>query len=177
MSTPSTPSTDLTSHPPRPSPRDGQRVLALAQHLGAPRAARTFLSACLQDLGVPGKLRADIQTVVTELVTNAVTHGATASEQLLVPADPASPTGPLPQIVVRFGPVHHTLLLVEVEDACPAPPRPSAPHALDESGRGLLMVQALTSQWGWYKAPTGARKKADTAQGKVVWATFDIAVT
>lgn len=58
-------------------------------------------------------------------------------------------------------------LLIEVWDADPRPPEPKALDAdgtppLDEGGRGLFLVAALSKRWGWYPV----REQG----GKVVWA-------
>lgn len=42
-------------------------------------------------------------------------------------------------------------------------PRPRDPGTDDEDGRGLLLVQAMSSRTGWYPADDGT-------PGKVVWA-------
>ncbi|GHH33718.1 hypothetical protein GCM10018773_04750 [Streptomyces candidus] len=53
------------------------------------------------------------------------------------------------------------VLRVEVADDCPALPRPSRTvKALAESGRGLLLVDAVTDDWGVEPLPGG---------GKTVW--------
>ena len=41
-------------------------------------------------------------------------------------------------------------------------PEPAEPGLADESGRGLMLVDALTERWGWELASSG--------RGKVVWA-------
>lgn len=38
---------------------------------------------------------------------------------------------------------------VRVWDRSPVEPVPGAPGALDEHGRGLLIVQSLSEDWGW----------------------------
>ncbi|WP_433547829.1 ATP-binding protein [Streptomyces sp. CA-294286] len=53
------------------------------------------------------------------------------------------------------------VLRVEVADDCPALPRPSRTvRALAEGGRGLLLVDAVTDDWGVEPLPGG---------GKTVW--------
>ena len=64
-------------------------------------------------------------------------------------------------------------VLIEVWDGNPAPPlQGSGPVGQDsESGRGLLMVQQISRQWGYYYP---AAEPAEAALGeppvKVVWA-------
>ncbi len=60
-----------------------------------------------------------------------------------------------------------TRVLVEVWDADPQPPSPKdlAEDGLDEGGRGLFLVAALSTRWDWY--PT------QDPPGKVVWCELD----
>ncbi|KDA41085.1 MULTISPECIES: ATP-binding protein [Frankia] len=51
-------------------------------------------------------------------------------------------------------------VLVEVWDGSAAGPRLTSPDVFSEDGRGLLMVDALCTQWSWYRVRSG---------GKVVW--------
>jgi len=82
----------------------------------------------------------DAQIVVSELVTNALVHGA----------------GP---VTVRLR-ANTESLLIEVSDALAAPPEPRH-HAADaEGGHGLEIVSALCDSWGCYP----------DSGGKVVWA-------
>ncbi|WP_236701556.1 MULTISPECIES: ATP-binding protein [Frankia] len=52
-------------------------------------------------------------------------------------------------------------VLVEVWDSSEVGPQLTSPDAFDEHGRGLTLVDALSTRWGWFRARTG---------GKVVWA-------
>lgn len=79
--------------------------------------------------------------LTSELVTNAVEHGAELVE-LLVASISAG---------VR----------VDVVDGRPGPPRSSLPEAASERGRGLLIVDALATDWGIDLLPEGG--------GKSVW--------
>src|SRR5262249_21138857 len=98
-------------------------------------------------------LTEDAELVVSELATNAVTAA---------------------QAIESIHPVRLCLLsdnsrtVIMMGDASPHPPRRIEPAATEtESGRGLLLVEALSSNWGWYI--TG---KAGTT--KVVWAEFHV---
>jgi hypothetical protein len=53
--------------------------------------------------------------------------------------------------------------LIMVGDPSPHPPRRIDPDGDTEGGRGLLLVDALSSNWGWYV--TDQQRTA-----KVVWA-------
>ena len=81
--------------------------------------------------------------LVSELVTNAVLHAK---------ADRA----PIALILESHG----GWLRIEVHDADPRWLQPRCPGVLDESGFGLLLVDALASKWG----------VDETATGKTVWA-------
>jgi hypothetical protein len=71
----------------------------------------------------------DLALVVTELVSNAVRHAG--GDVLLVIED--------------IGGARR----VEVWDTCSTPPRMRADCPEAESGRGLLLVDTLSTAWGW----------------------------
>ncbi|MFI7013726.1 ATP-binding protein [Streptomyces sp. NPDC050164] len=90
----------------------------------------------------------DTTLVITELTANAATHAAPGT------------TGP-PEIRLGFllNPTH---LLVTVSDPDDHPPvYAPAGSALQEHGRGLCIVEALSEEWGWTPCPPA---------GKTVWA-------
>jgi hypothetical protein len=85
--------------------------------------------------------------LVSELVTNAI--------QISRLADPDAP--------VRLWLVSDRVqVVIFVWDASPLPPLPGEVGENAESGRGLLIVQAVNARWGW-DFPPGMG-------GKVVWA-------
>ena len=88
--------------------------------------------------------------LVSELVTNAVMH-----------ARPDA-AGIVPGTVLRLE-YGDGWLRIEVHDTSPNHPRPRIPDWLDESGFGLMLVDALAAKWGVQQ----------TAQGKAVWAELD----
>ena len=57
--------------------------------------------------------------------------------------------------------------MILVWDPSPQPPAPADPGQDAEDGRGLLLVQALSLQWGWYFPASGS---PGGHAGKVVWA-------
>ncbi|MGH3068309.1 MAG: ATP-binding protein [Streptosporangiaceae bacterium] len=62
-------------------------------------------------------------------------------------------------------------VLVEIWDGSMAPPMPGQTGLDGETGRGLLMVEAVSSRWGYYfpaRQPSGTAPEARAA--KVVWA-------
>jgi anti-sigma regulatory factor (Ser/Thr protein kinase) len=93
------------------------------------------------------RMRDDVTLCVSELVTNAVA------------ASCALNGGPWP---LRFSLASDGAeLLICVADMNPEPPvRADAADSDAIDGRGLLIVEALSEQWGFYRA----------GSGKVVWA-------
>jgi anti-sigma regulatory factor (Ser/Thr protein kinase) len=90
---------------------------------------RAWLRGLLAD--EPPDLLVDVELVATELVTNAYEH-----------------TGHL--LAVRISrPVDRPVLRVEVDDGAPdRPPRPGASSRSGFRGRGLLMVEGISKEWG-----------------------------
>ena len=120
--------------------------LTLGHEAEAPSMARNLVGdACLAwglpELLHPGRL------VMSELVTNAHEHAP----------------GEIAVVVSRRGLMIH----LSVADRSAAPPRllklarPRRGRPLDERGRGLHVVAAMSVTWGWLPTRTG----------KVVWAT------
>lgn len=117
------------------------RELVLPADATAPGRARLFLRAATQEWGIDDDLAQDAAMVITELVANAVDHAR--SESTL-------------SVGVKRG-----TLCVAVRDARPCPvPRPAPIDPTAPRGRGLQMVDALTSAWG----------VTLHADGKTVWA-------
>ena len=56
-------------------------------------------------------------------------------------------------------------LAIAVHDYCASAPEPGNPGDDDENGRGLLLVEAVSSRSGWYPFEDGT-------PGKVVWAVL-----
>ncbi len=126
----------------RRRPRDTRsRKLVLPADATAPARARTFLRAATHDWGIGDDLAQDAAMVITELVANAVDHAG--SESTL-------------SVGVKRGD-----LCLAVRDTRPGPlPRPAPIDPTAPRGRGLQMVDALTSAWG----------VTLHADGKTVWA-------
>jgi len=130
---------------------------------GPVHLAREFTVATLHRWGLTGRCE-DITIVVSEMLTNALRHGRPGNGEV---------PGRLPIRVGLYtglcaGPstglcAAGPWVLCAVADPCRAVPVPRAPSSLDETGRGLHIISALSDEWG-YTAPDNA--------GKVVWATF-----
>jgi anti-sigma regulatory factor (Ser/Thr protein kinase) len=96
----------------------------------------------------------DTTLVITELAANAATHAAPGT---------AGTTGAPGAPEIRLGfLLDPTYLLVTVSDPDDHPPvyTPTG-SALEEHGRGLCIVDALSEEWGWTPCPPA---------GKTVWA-------
>jgi hypothetical protein len=125
-------------------------TLILGALADAVPAARTHLRQLLSGWG-RAELSPDVGVVVSELVTNAV---AASTERRLAAAP----------VLMWLGSDWHCLLLA-VADASPRPPVRLNLGPDVEGGRGLALVEALSSRWGWHPAGvTGLRK--------VVWAEW-----
>ncbi len=88
---------------------------------------RSVVRAGLSRWELP-ELIADAELLVTELVTNALRHGRG-------------------DVGVRLSFINGHLR-IEVCDDSPEVPEPRAAASLDESGRGLFLVQAVADDWG-----------------------------
>lgn len=104
---------------------------------GSPARARSWLTQVLEDAGVSED---DIDTavlLVSELVTNAFVH--TDSARILVSAQ-----------LVDGG-----IRLVVHDDAAPADDWDASGEHLDERGRGLVIVQAISAEFQVDRHPFG----------------------
>lgn len=133
------------------APRDATRArrLRLAAQPSAVPWARRLLSQTLGDWDL-AELSETALLLASELVTNAVKAAACPAA-----GDGAGGRRPI-GFTMRFT---GTCLLLEVWDASPAQPVLREPDLAAESGRGLCLVEALSSRWG--------QRPADG--GKVVW--------
>lgn len=106
--------------------------------------ARDFVCLHLLGGGLP-HLQEDVRLVVSELVTNAITHART----------------PFTVALERSG----TSLLLTVRDLSTGVPVVSEADAMDGGGRGLGIVDLLSGAWG---------VTTDAVGSKSVWAEFDV---
>ena len=106
------------------------------------RAARDLVSRACLDWGCSSTV-GTATLVVSELVTNAMLHAGTD----------------LAVTVARCGP----RLRLAVRDANGRPPEPRRPDASQVTGRGMLLVAAVSEAWGVLPTSEG---------GKVVWAVL-----
>ena len=124
-------------------------VCPLSRGPQSARAARRLTRNTLRDWGL-AFLAEDAETIVGEFVANAVTHAAAGRAAQAGGGQPgAAPVPPHRRSdLCRSRPVG-------------LGPGPRAPASVEESGRGLQMVDALSDVWGW--SPVAGR-------GKAVWA-------
>jgi hypothetical protein len=115
------------------------------------RAARRLTRNTLRDWGL-AFLAEDAEAIVGEFVANAVTHAGAMAE--LTRKQAAENLGL--RLLRRTGEV-----ICAVLDPSDSAPVLKAPASVEESGRGLQMVDALSDVWGW--SPVAGR-------GKAVWA-------
>jgi anti-sigma regulatory factor (Ser/Thr protein kinase) len=104
-------------------------------------AARLFVRRVLTD--VPPEIRDAAELMTSELTTNCVRHAGTEFE---VTVDSREP-------------IH-----IAVSDTGAGDPQVLSPAPTDPSGRGLLIVSKLASDWGVIPA----------APGKTVWFTLEL---
>jgi hypothetical protein len=78
-----------------------------------------------------------------------------------------APESTEPVAVTLSATVEHGELRIRAWDPDPTPPPRDQPLPGDdaESGRGLFIVNALSSRWGWHPAPNG---------GKFVWSALSL---
>ena len=131
----------------RETPRT--KVIELDGDPDAPSRGRHAALAVLDSWGCEPDTREDLLLVVSELVTNAVIHGAE----------------PIRVTMVRS----RGRVRVEVTDgaAGASPHGNPRPPTNAETGRGLSVVTRLAVAWGWRASP---------GTGKTVWAELPVTV-
>lgn len=112
----------------------------LGAELGSVMRARRFVRETFSDWRVTRDVD-EALIVVSELVTNAITHAGSSCQ-------------------VRLS-MDETSVRVEVFDEGAGTPDPQPPSSTAEHGRGLHLIAALTAAWGIQQIPN---------DGKIVWA-------
>jgi anti-sigma regulatory factor (Ser/Thr protein kinase) len=113
--------------------------------------ARLHARQLVWEWGLNG-LAASTELLVSELVTNAVKATAGNDDQAA--------------ICLRLS-GDNARVLIEVWDADPHPPVPKdgTPDPQEEGGRGLFLVEALSTRWNWHRT--------QESPGKVVWCELE----
>ncbi|MCY0945654.1 ATP-binding protein [Streptomyces antarcticus] len=109
----------------------------------APSRARRDITLCLHTWGLD-HLVDDARLIVSELVTNAIRH---------------TRTGRIGVSVTRH-PDRVRIVVTDTSRTTPAPPNPD-PDA--EAGRGLQLIDQLSTGWGSERLTTGKRVWAELA--------------
>lgn len=115
--------------------------LPLPPHKVASRQAHRVLEWALRDWRVEGEPADNTRVVLSELVTNALSHSLDVFRL---------------ELVLRPGEI-----VVEVWDGADGMPYVGLPDGLSVTGRGMFLVDALSKEWG-------VRPEAEG--GKTVWA-------
>jgi CheY-like chemotaxis protein/anti-sigma regulatory factor (Ser/Thr protein kinase) len=119
------------------------RVLDAERDVSAGTQARALVRETLRDWGLVG-IDDDAELVVTELVNNAVIHGGSSFRLQLSRTSGA--------------------FRIEVVDGGDGTPEPQPQDTEAEGGRGIMLVDAMSSSWGVENVP----------RGKLVWAEIAI---
>ncbi|WP_158566729.1 ATP-binding protein [Actinomadura craniellae] len=135
-------------------PRELEATLDAAP--SAAGQARRLVVQALAEWGLSGACEA-MRLVVSELVTNSVT----ALEQ----AVPDGPSVVRLRLTADLGP-GGSLVTVQVWDQAPCLPVRQSPGAGEENGRGLLLVEAVSQEWGYYQP---AHPLTDEETGAKPW--------
>lgn len=123
---------------PRGGSGDRREVeLAFEAEVHSPQLARRFVRDQLRSWGLDENRAEIVQVLVSELVTNAVVH-AGSDGRVFVAHDAGC-------------------LRVEVSDRSMAPVQMVAYEPGATGGRGLVIVDALSDQWGVETGPDGKR--------------------
>jgi anti-sigma regulatory factor (Ser/Thr protein kinase) len=127
-----------TMAPPRPARRHGSRSrcrVRLATGPAAAAEARRRVRDTIASWQVPVDQDAAL-LLTSELVTNAVRHEAGQAVMLVVTCADGQ-------------------LRVDVHDTSRSLPAVADVPADAETGRGLLLVESLSDEWGFYRTPAG----------------------
>jgi anti-sigma regulatory factor (Ser/Thr protein kinase) len=132
--------------------------LPLGALVTATPCARLHTRAVVTEWGFSGLAEA-AELIVSELVTNAVRASTDRYGR------PKYDGAGLPVVVVRLG-SDGIRLLIEVWDGIAGAPVTEQAGPEDESGRGLVLVEAVCDRWSWQTVPGWP--------GKVVWAELQV---
>jgi anti-sigma regulatory factor (Ser/Thr protein kinase) len=127
-----------------------QDFLEFGALVSAVPCARLHARHVLWEWGL-ARLGESAELLVTELISNAVKAsrvvvGQASAVRLWLVSDRAR-------------------ILILVWDASPQPPVRADASGEAENGRGLMLVEAISEQWGWYCS--------DDSSGKFVWAILE----
>jgi hypothetical protein len=151
--------------PARPAQWPLQSRLELGALPGAVPCARLHARLVLTEWG-QAALADSVELIVSELMTNALR----ACSDPVTGGPGYDAEGRQPPLGLRLA-SDRQQVLVEVWDGATAPPVPGQVSPDGETGRGLLMVEAVSSRWGYYYPGRQPRSTVpDERAAKVVWA-------
>ncbi|MGW4647202.1 ATP-binding protein [Kitasatospora sp. NPDC004289] len=130
--------------------------LLLADTPNAVGWARRHTRDVLGRWQVPLDLIDSVLLVVSELATNAIRHPGAKQPERLTFAETAEA-----QTFALDLQLHGQAVVVQVADRDPRPPMLQHVGEEAEGGRGIFLVEHMSSRWGHYQSAGG---------GKVVWA-------
>jgi anti-sigma regulatory factor (Ser/Thr protein kinase) len=116
---------------------------------GAVPCARLHARQVLWEWGL-SQFSENAEMLVSELMTNAIQASLSAERTLPVRLRLSS---------------DQSRLLIQVQDTNRYPPAPAGRANDDEGGRGLLIVDAISTKWGW--------DTKEDLSGKTVWALIE----
>jgi hypothetical protein len=125
------------------------------------RRARRFARCVLEEQRISAERIGTAELLVSELVTNAVKTISRAS--LRTPRQPADEQ--LRLISLRVSLIARSVV-IEVRDSSDKPPVLQEQCLDSEEGRGLAVVESMSSQWSYFQLSSG---------GKVVWCELHVA--
>lgn len=140
-----------------PAPAASSAVIArfgLAASPSAPYQARCHVRHTMASWGIGGEVLETAALIASELVANA----ANAANAARVSPEMGGPDA------ASVGQIRLTLcyarqaLRIEVSDASTSPPVLSQAPPEAESGRGMLIIDALTTEWSYSFLPAGLGK-------------------
>jgi anti-sigma regulatory factor (Ser/Thr protein kinase) len=117
----------------------------------APFWARRHARDVLGKWRMPAETTETAELLVSELVTNACKFSGPPSA--IVTYSGLGSAGII-DVTLRYLPGR---LVIEVSDSDPSPPVAANPGLDSESGRGLMLVDALTEEWSYFLPPSGGK--------------------
>jgi len=143
--------TCATADQPQPAAGEAVSYLQLAALPSAAFWARRYAEAALRAWCLREEDIETAQLLVSELVTNAIKFTGSALAHVvysgLAEARPIS-------LILRH---RSDTLIIEVCDSDPTPPILTEVSSEAESGRGLMLVRALSKEWNYYLPPSGGK--------------------
>jgi anti-sigma regulatory factor (Ser/Thr protein kinase) len=158
--TDATPRSHVKRFPPPLRQNEAFSSIRLTALPTAPFLARRHTRRILGEWRLGAETIETAELLVSELVTNAAKFAGELPAGL---ADPDLTNVGVITAALRYMPDR---LVIEVSDSDSNPPAASRPELDSESGRGLMLVQALSKEWSYFFPPSG---------GKVVYCVLSTA--